>query len=150
MQDSPSGAPPPRGHQIYKDLESYFFWLAQGAPIDTHLPGAGYPELEKTELGADKGRGEDVFATNCAACHGVDGQGQKDLNGRVIFPPLWGDRSFNWGAGMHRVNTAASFVKANMPLGKPYSLTDQEAWDIASDVARHDRPVDPRDVAKPQ
>lgn len=149
-QDSPSGGPPPRGHQIYKDLESYFFWLAQGAPIDTHLPGAGYPELEKTELGADKERGKAVFAANCAACHGDDGQGRRDLNGRVIFPPLWGDHSFNWGAGMHRVNTAAGFIKANMPLGKPYSLTDQEAWDVAAYVTSKDRPIDPRDVDKSQ
>lgn len=146
-QDSPSGGPPPRGHQIYRDLESYFFWLAQGAPLGAELPGAGYPELEKTELGADKGRGETVFVENCAACHGMDGQGRKDLNGRVVFPPLWGNRSFNWGAGMHRVNTAAGFIKANMPLGKPFSLTDQEAWDVAAYITSKDRPVDPRDVA---
>jgi thiosulfate dehydrogenase len=149
-QDSPSGGPPPRGSQIYKDLESYFFWLAQGAPIDTHLPGAGYPELEKTELGTDKQRGEAVFAANCAACHGDEGQGTKDLNGRTIFPPLWGERSFNWGAGMHRTSTAAGFIKANMPLGKPYSLTDQEAWDVAAYITSKDRPIDPRDVDKSQ
>jgi len=149
-QDSPSGGPPPRGSQIYKDLESYFFWLAKGAPIDTDLPGAGYPKLEKTELGSDKERGKTVFAANCAACHGGDGQGRRDLNGRVIFPPLWGDHSFNWGAGMHRVNTAAGFIKANMPLGKPYSLTDQEAWDVAAYITSKDRPIDPRDVDESQ
>ncbi len=45
---------------------------------------------------------------------------------------------------MHRVNTAASFIKANMPLGLGYSLTDQEAWDVAFFINSHERPQDPR------
>jgi len=45
---------------------------------------------------------------------------------------------------MHRVNTAAGFIKANMPLSKGDTLSDQEAWDVALYVMSHDRPVDPR------
>ncbi|GHA91802.1 hypothetical protein GCM10007159_11650 [Modicisalibacter luteus] len=45
---------------------------------------------------------------------------------------------------MHRVNTAAAFIKANMPLGKPYSLSDEDAWDIAAFINSHERPQDPR------
>ena len=33
-----------------------------------------------------------------------------------MFPPLWGDNSYNIGAGMARTYTAAGFVKANMPI----------------------------------
>lgn len=29
---------------------------------------------------------------------------------------------------MHRINTAAGFIKQNMPLGKGGSLTDAQAW----------------------
>ena len=145
-KDSPSGGPPPEGHQIYKDLESYFFWLADGAPINEDMPGRGYPDLEETELGFDWQRGEAVFEENCALCHGLDGQGQQDVNGHYIFPPLWGPNSFNWGAGMHRVNTAAGFIKANMPLGKPNSLSDQQAWDVAAYINSFPRPADPRQL----
>jgi thiosulfate dehydrogenase len=78
-----------------------------------------------------------------AICHGADGQGRQ-AEGRTVFPPLWGENSYNWGAGMHRINTAAAFIKANMPLGKPNSLTDQQAWDVAAFVNSRERPQDPR------
>ena len=45
---------------------------------------------------------------------------------------------------MHRINTAASFIKHNMPLGRPGSLSDQQAWDVAAWINRHERPQDPR------
>ena len=143
-QDSPSGGPPPAGHPIYKDLQMYFHWLASGAPVGESLPGQGYPELEKTALGYDPQRGAQVYEQNCAACHGSNGQGQRDLNGKLVFPPLWGPNSYNWGAGMARVNTAASFIKANMPMGQGGTLTDQEAWDAAAFIDSQERPRDPR------
>ncbi len=55
-----------------------------------------------------------------------------------------GDNSYNWGAGMTRIFTAASFIKNNMPLGKPGSLSDQEAWNVAYFVNSQERPQDPR------
>lgn len=144
--EGPTGGPPPPGDQIYKDLESYFHWLATGAPNRVELPGAGYPSLPELEY--DPVRGKDVFEARCAVCHGDDGEGRQDLNGRYVFPPLWGPDSYNWGAGMHRVNTAAGFIYANMPLGQPYSLSPQDAWDVAAYVNSHERPPDPRQVAE--
>ncbi len=141
---SESGGPPPAGHQVYKDLESYFYWMADGLALKSSPPGQGFPTPPETDLGYDYQRGEQVYADNCAVCHATDGQGREDLNGRIIFPPVWGPKSFNWGAGMHRVNTAAGFIQANMPLGKRYSLTDQEAWDVAAYVMSFPRPEDPR------
>ena len=84
---------------------------------------------------------------NCALCHGAQGEGTK-VGGRYAFPPLWGKDSYNGGAGMHRVETAAAFIRANMPLGKPGSLSVQEAWDVAQFVNSHERPRDPRDQRK--
>ncbi|MGO1499936.1 MAG: c-type cytochrome [Marinobacter sp.] len=143
-QDSEHGAAPPAGHQVYKDLQSYFYWMADGLALKSEPPGQGYPTPPETDLGYDWQRGEQVYADNCAVCHATDGQGRKDLNGRYMFPPLWGPESFNWGAGMHRVNTAAGFIQANMPLGKRYSLSDQESWDVAAYVMSFPRPADPR------
>lgn len=45
---------------------------------------------------------------------------------------------------MHRINTAANFIHANMPLGKPYTLSEQAAWDVAAYINSHERPQDPR------
>lgn len=146
--DSISGGPPPEGHQIYKDLESYFHWMATGAPNRVDLPGSGYPVPDEPEAGYDLTRGKKVFEAKCAVCHGDEGDGRKDMNGRYVFPPLWGPGSYNWGAGMHRVNTAAGFIYANMPLGLPYSLSPQEAWDAAAYINSHERPADPRQPGK--
>ena len=143
-QASPTGGPPPAGHDVYKDLQTYMHFLASGAPTGVDMEGAGYPTLEKTALGYDPDRGAKVFAENCAVCHATDGQGQTDANGRSVFPPLWGPQSYNWGAGMARVNTAAGFIKANMPLGQTNRLSDQEAWDVAAFINSHERPKDPR------
>ncbi|WP_298744103.1 c-type cytochrome [uncultured Brevundimonas sp.] len=143
-QASPSGGPPPAGHDVYKDLQTYMHFLATGAPTGVDMEGAGYPKLEKTALGYDPARGAQVFAANCAVCHSADGQGRSDANGRPVFPPLWGPQSYNWGAGMARVNTAAAFIKANMPLGQSNRLTDQQAWDVAAYINSHERPRDPR------
>lgn len=124
-------------------LVAYSFWLAQGAPTGVDLAGSGYPELENPALAPDVKRGASVFEANCVICHGATGQGTK-MNGKYVFPPLWGKESFNAGAGMSRVPTAAAFILANMPLGKGYSLTQQEAWDVAQYLNSHERPPDSR------
>jgi thiosulfate dehydrogenase len=140
---SMNGAPPVSDSDEIKALETYFFWLAKGAPVGENMQGRGYPKLAEPAAAPDIDRGKQVYAANCAICHGAEGQGQQ-VEGKTVFPPLWGENSYNWGAGMHRVNTAAAFIKANMPLGKPNSLTDQEAWDVAAFVNSHERPQDPR------
>jgi thiosulfate dehydrogenase len=45
---------------------------------------------------------------------------------------------------MGSIDDAAGFVKANMPLGLGGSLTDQEAWDVATYIDSQERPQDPR------
>jgi thiosulfate dehydrogenase len=94
----------------------------------------------------DYDRGAKAYAQHCSSCHGADGAGQKLADGQTMFPPLWGPRSFNWGAGMASINNAAEFIKANMPLGLGGSLSDQEAWDIATYMDSQERPQDPRFV----
>lgn len=143
-QASPSGKPPAAGSDVYRDLMTYFHWMTDGAPTGEKLAGSGYPKVKKPEAGYDVMQGQKVYAQNCALCHGADGQGQRDPESEVVFPPLWGADSYNWGAGMARIDTAAGFIKANMPLGKPFSLTDQEAWDVAAYIDSHERPKDPR------
>lgn len=143
-QASVAGKAPPAGDDIYKELMTYMYWLADGAPTGESMRGGGYLKLAEPKDGYDWKRGVTVYAQNCALCHGANGQGQKGTDGSVRFPPLWGPESYNWGAGMSRIDTAAGFIKANMPLGKPYSLSDQDAWDVAAYIDSHERPKDPR------
>ena len=67
-------------------------------------------------------------------------EGIYNEQGETVFPPLWGPRSFNIGAGMARVNTAAAFVKANMPFGQDNTLTDQDAFDVSAFFTHQPRP----------
>ena len=144
-QASGAGGPPALDSDAIVSLVAYSFWLAKGATTgDDTMPGRGYPRVAETELGFDATRGESVYAAKCALCHGADGRGVVSAEGGTLFPALWGAESYNWGAGMHVIDTAAAFIKHNMPLGRADSLGDQEAWDVAAYVNSHERPQDPR------
>jgi thiosulfate dehydrogenase len=140
---SMNGKAPPLGDPALVALETYAYWMSKGEPIGTSLPGRSYPKLSKPAMAPDYARGEKVFKSDCALCHGDNGQGQQTA-GRTVFPPLWGPQSFNWGAGMEQITNAAGFIKANMPLGRGNTLTDQDAWDVAYFMNAHERPQDPR------
>jgi thiosulfate dehydrogenase len=100
------------------------------------------PAFKTPNRKADLEAGGHVFGQRCAACHGKEGAGlaasTRPVDG-YVFPPLWGGNSFNEGAGLHRVLTAAKFVKAKMPLGKA-DLSDEEAFDVAAFINSKPRP----------
>lgn len=138
---SMNGRPPRPGDPVLVALESYAAFLAKGAPVGVKLPGQGYQRLPAPALTPDYARGQAVYSANCAMCHGENGAGQ---GAGTVVPPPWGDRSFNWGAGMAEIDKAAGFIKANMPLGQGGKLTDQQAWDVAAYIDGKPRPQDPR------
>jgi thiosulfate dehydrogenase len=140
---SMNGKKPKLGDPVLVALESYAYFLAKGLPTGERVPGSGLPSLAMPIQPADYGRGALVFAQKCASCHGPQGLGQS-VDGKVVFPALWGPQSFNWGAGMASIKTAAEFIHANMPLGQGGSLSVQDAWDVATYVDSQIRPQDPR------
>lgn len=140
---SQNGKAPPLGSKTLVALQSYSYWLAKGLPTDEKVAGRGYPDLAAPALPPDYARGKAVYEARCAICHTASGEGRY-VDGKTVFPPLWGDKSFNWGAGMGSYKNAAKFIYANMPYGQSYSLTPQEAWDVAYYMDAHERPQDPR------
>ncbi|MGY3038483.1 thiosulfate dehydrogenase [Rhodanobacter sp. TND4EL1] len=141
---SMNGKAPPLDSKEMLALETYAYWMSTGVPIGAKMAGAGYPKKGfKPPQPADYARGKTVYERSCALCHGADGQGQQ-VAGKNVFPPLWGPDSFNWGAGMHQLDNAAAFIKANMPLSRGGTLSDQDAWDVAMYMDAHERPQDPR------
>lgn len=143
FQYSMNGSAPPADSDTIVALQSYMYWMAQGAPTGVKLEGQGFKELPKPAEKADYIRGQQVFEQHCALCHAADGEG-RSAHDDMVFPALWGDNSYNWGAGMHSVSTAAAFIKANMPLSQGNTLSDQQAWDVAYFINAHERPQDPR------
>jgi len=142
---SMNGQAPASGSEDMLALEAYHQWLASGAAMyDNNIGGRGYAHLGTAmPEGTSRERGAAAYAQYCALCHGAEGNGRQQ-DGAVVFPAVWGDNSWNWGAGMSRVPALAAFIHSNMPLGKPGSLSPQEAWDLALFINSQERPQDPR------
>jgi thiosulfate dehydrogenase len=121
----------PSGRDMH-DIVAYLGFLSTGIPIGAEMEGQGLPQL--APLKGDAHRGTALYASVCARCHGAGGQGT------AIAPPLWGQRSFNVAAGMARINTAASFIHALMPIDRAQQLTPQQAFDVATYINTRPRP----------
>ncbi len=145
FQRSMHGAPLPPDSPEMKAMIAYMAWLKGEKGPDGKILGRGLPKLDHA-MKPDPAHGEKVFAAKCAVCHGKNGAGTRSAAGDWIFPPLWGDQSYNIGAGMARSFTAGGFVKANMPIAHQVKfpqdqggLSDQDALDVAEFFTRQPR-----------
>jgi thiosulfate dehydrogenase len=126
---------------------AYIRFLSSGVPRDQMIPGLGAGKIPELDRAADPTRGYVIYLAQCAGCHNTDGSGIRrnlpttDLG--YVVPPLWGPDSYNDGAGMDRLITAANFVHANMPQGADYLnpvLSTVDAWNVAAFVVSQPRP----------
>jgi thiosulfate dehydrogenase len=131
FERSMNGKPLAHDSPEMQSLVAYIDWLSEGVPRGAEVIGRGFAKLERPPM-IDPDNGRNAYDARCASCHGADGQGRRADDGSYQFPPLWGDRTFNLGAGMARLDTAAAFVRHNMPLGQGDSLTATESYDIAA------------------
>jgi len=133
FQRSMNGSPLVPDGPDMRDIVSYLWFLSLGTTVGApQEPGARVERFNGFE--ADTASGHATFDAVCSVCHGTSGEGTP------AAPPLWGPQSFNIGAGMARVRTAAAFVRDNMPFDRPGTLTDQQAFDVASFVVAQPRP----------
>ena len=128
-------------------MMSYIKHISKDAPVGKRIAGQGFVDFVAPDRAADAQKGALVYQNNCMSCHGANGEGVPGLPGNreggYIYPPLWGDDTYNDGAGMARLLTAAKFIKGNMPLGVNYDaplLSDEEAYDVAAYINSHSRP----------
>jgi thiosulfate dehydrogenase len=144
MERSMNGRALPLESREMKALSSYMRWLSTGVPDGAKLNGAGTLRIKEPGRAADVGHGAEIFSQVCAACHGTDGQGiRAQGHPGYQFPPLWGPDSYNNGAGMSRLLTAAAYVMHNMPIGTTFNapvLTDEQAYDVAAYIISQRRP----------
>ncbi|WP_411876430.1 c-type cytochrome [Vulcanococcus limneticus] len=119
----------------------YMQWLDEQAKArGLQTPATAFPPIAL--LSGNAARGQEIFRQKCAFCHNVQGQGRYD-DGRYYRPALWGPHSFNRQAGLAESAKMAPFLRANMPRGFGGTLTDQEAWDLASFIDGQERPAGP-------
>jgi thiosulfate dehydrogenase len=134
---SMNGVRPPNGSEVSVAVTTYITWLSGGERIAMNpkapLGPNHVPPLAIDPRAADAGRGQELYASQCASCHGGDGAGTED------GPPVWGAMSYNDGAGLSRNDKLAAWLKVAMPLGDP-SLSETRALDIAAYVNSKPRP----------
>ncbi|EEA04496.1 cytochrome c, class I [Burkholderia sp. H160] len=92
----------------------YFDWMKGKTGPEDKVAGRGIGRVD-TNIKPNVENGKRIYAQQCAVCHGKNGEGLKAADGRVLYPPLWGDESFNLGAGMARTHTAAAPL---LPCGR--------------------------------
>jgi thiosulfate dehydrogenase len=129
---SMNGSPLVPESRDMRDIVAYMAFLSSGYPIFAQVEGQSFPRVPPVP--GDTTRGAETFVAKCSVCHGVDGAGTD------VFPAVWGPNSYNIGAGMARVRTAAAFIKIAMPQTAPGTLTDQEAYDLAAYINSRPRP----------
>ena len=145
MQRSMNGLPLPRDSVEMMAMERYILGLnAQFETMGyTNRASGEQAEFAEPDRAASPEAGRLVYENRCQVCHGADGQGlfaTEDPSDGYVFPPLWGPDSYNNGAGMNRVLTAARFIKARMPFGQA-NLTDDQAFDVSAYINSQPRPV---------
>ena len=131
---SENGRPLPYDSREMHALVDYIGWLSEPRP--QYLPFVGRGLIALPTLTPDPARGAQIYATQCAGCHGTNGAG-----GRPLFPPLWGPDAFNDGAGMHHITKMAAFVQANMPQNRKGMLSAQDALDVSAYIHAQPRPA---------
>jgi len=133
-----------------KAFVAYIKWVGSANIKDAKLLKPGTEELPLLAKAADTVAGKKAYLQYCAKCHGNEGNGVADGDTVLyVYPPLWGEHSYNNGASMYRISKLAGYIKNNMPFGVTHDstvLTTEEAWHIAAYVNSQYHPH--KDISK--
>ncbi|MFL5772939.1 MAG: c-type cytochrome, partial [Flavisolibacter sp.] len=144
MQRSMNGKPLDSLSTEMRAFVAYVKWVGNNVPKGIRPKGAGPGKLPILDRAADPERGKLVYTAHCNRCHGDNGQGIFNQDSTAyLYPPLWGDHSFNVSAGLLRLSGLSAFIRNNMPFGVTYrkpELTEEEAWDVAAYISSKPRP----------
>lgn len=145
FERSLNGTAPDTASREVQAMIAFMEWLGNGVPKGKKPAGSGIFAIPYLQRPADPAKGKQLYGLKCQICHGPDGEGIKDKDGRVyIYPPLWGQHSYNTGASLYRLSRLAGFVYNNMPWPSDYrkpQLTAEESWDLAAFIDSQPRPT---------
>lgn len=146
FERSLNGKPLPVDSEEMKAYVAYFEFISQYVPKGYHVQYEGLQPIAQPQHTPDIESGKMGYIRFCETCHGGTGEGalSMELNRitpKYLVPPVWGDDSFNTGAGMHDIHTAAQFIFFKMPYGDEGVLTLELAYDIAAYINSQPRPI---------
>lgn len=150
FERSLNGIAPDSGSKEMEAIVAYINWVGKDVKKGEKAAGSGLKELAYMERAADPEKGKAGYEKHCVSCHTTSGSGMLNADSSgFIYPPLWGNNSYNSGAGLFRMGSLARYIKYNMPQGVTHDkpiLSDEEAWDIAAYVNSQTRPT--KDIRK--
>lgn len=133
FERSMNGKPLPPDSPEMEAIVTYLDWISSKIPENKHYPWLGLKPLNILHT-PDEKNGERIYQKNCSLCH------QKNGEGTLNNPPIWGPHAFNDGAGMSELPMLSSFIFYNMPYEDPF-LTEDEALDVAQFLIKQRRPL---------
>lgn len=151
FERSLNGVAPDSNSKEYQAIYAYIKWLGKDVKKGEKPVGSGIEKLPFLDRAADPVKGKEVYTAQCKSCHGENGEGQLSINSKSYdYPPLWGEHSYNNGAGLFRLSNFAGYIKSNMPFNQAThaspKLSTEEAWDVAAYVNSQPRPA--KDLSK--
>lgn len=151
FERSLNGSAPDSNSREYQAIYAYIKWLGKDVKKGEKPAGSGIEKLNFLDRPADPVKGKEIYVAQCQSCHRSDGEGQLSFNGiGYEYPPLWGEHSYNDGAGLYRLSNFAGYIKSNMPFKQAThdmpKLSTEEAWDVAAYVNSQSRPK--KDLSK--
>ena len=145
MQRSLNGKAIDSNSKEFTAIHAYIKWLGKDVKKNEKPIGSGIEKLPLLNRAANPENGRVIYIAKCQLCHGKNGQGQMLANKEeYIYPPLWGEHSYNDGAGIYRISNLAGYLKNNMPYlqtshEKPI-LSNEACWDLAAFINSRPRP----------
>jgi thiosulfate dehydrogenase len=143
-QEVTAHLPSPTSREVLA-LSAYITWLSSGRQMGNNPTWRGQNTIRNDALvpieKLDRTRGESIYIERCSSCHGAEGQGVQI--GTKKAGPLWGQDSWNDGAGAARVYTLAGIIRYSMPYLDPGSLSDEDAQHVAAFIDSKPRPAYP-------
>lgn len=150
LERSLNGKALPQESNEMQAMKAYIEFIGKNVKKGEKPKGSGIFDLPFMTRAADPEKGKDLFILKCKSCHQANGEGVLAADQiEFTYPPLWGPKSYNIGAGLFRMSRFAGYIKYNMPQGSSFSnpqLSDEEAWDIAAFVNSQARPS--KDLSK--
>jgi thiosulfate dehydrogenase len=144
MERSMNGRALPLSGREMKAFLAFSKWVSAGIPDGAKLVGAGALNVK------EPGRAADLAAASRSmrrSARRVTARTAWDSVPRpataISFPRSGESDSYNNGAGMARLLSAAAFLKHNMPFGTTYAspvLSDEDAYDVAGFINSTERP----------
>ncbi len=145
MERSLNGKAIDSNSREFTAMYAYIKYLGRDVEKNTKPNGSGIEKPNLLSRAADSSKGHVIYIAKCQICHGNNGQGQiLATNDEFVYPPVWGEHSYNDGAGLYRISNLAGYLKNNMPFlqtshQKP-ALTDEQCWDLAAFINSQPRP----------